>query len=62
MEIILYVYIWPGVDYKYICAYSNPGAKSTGCKRFKLTFDLPDPNEPDSNGELIDTEEVGRID
>ena len=60
MEIILYIDIWPGVDPAYAMAYTNPGAKSSGCKRFKITVKLPDPYEPDSEGDVTDIEEVGR--
>lgn len=54
MEINLYMDIWPGIEQGYLSATNQPGTKPENVTRYKLTFDIPDPQDPDVEVEVAD--------
>lgn len=54
MKIELYMDVHSGwFDPKTAYANANPGQKLGDCKRYKLSFEINDPREPDQEIELI---------
>ena len=39
--------VWPGYDLKNAVAFANPGMKIAGSKRYRVVFEIPNPDEPD---------------
>ena len=42
MKVDFYVDVWPGVDPEALMATARPMSKSEGCKRYKITANIPD--------------------
>ena len=42
MKVDFYVDVWPGADPDTLYANASPIGKSGGCKRYKITANIPD--------------------
>ena len=56
MKVTLYLDTFPGMNY--FCASSQPGQKPEGWRRYALTVDLPDVNQPDAFAPVHEVKEV----
>lgn len=52
MKVTLYLDYYPGMDVKYLCAFTNPGEKSPNIKRYAFTVDLGNIHEIDEHAEV----------
>lgn len=58
MKIDFYFDWFAGSDSRHFVAYSTPLPKLDFTTRFKFTVEIPDPQKPDIEGEVLKVEEV----
>ncbi len=47
MDVTLYIDTYPGMEPEHVYANRHPGKKPANATRYRIDFELPDPNEPD---------------